>query len=64
MEDEIIDLLLDIAHKDNKCVIIISHSKDVKKKCDVIYHLVNGRLQTKRENWKLFSLFCFFPWFF
>ena len=50
MEDEIIDLLLDIAHKDNKCVIIISHSKDVKKKCDVIYHLVNGRLQTKREN--------------
>ena len=50
MEDEIIDLLLDIAHKDNKCVIIISHSKDVKEKCDVIYHLVNGRLQTKREN--------------
>ena len=38
MEDEIIDLLLDIAHKDNKCVIIISHSKDVKEKCDVIYH--------------------------
>ena len=50
MEDEIIDLLLDIAHKDNKCVIIISHSKDVKEKCDVIYHLVNGRVQTKREN--------------
>ena len=50
MEDEIIDLLLDIAHKDNKCVIIISHSKDVKEKCDVICHLVNGRLQTKREN--------------
>ena len=50
MEDEIIDLLLDIAHKDNKCVIIISHSKDVKEKCDVIYHLVNGKLQTKREN--------------
>ena len=50
MEDEIIDLLLDIAHKNNKFVIIISHSKDVKEKCDVIYHLVNGKLQTKREN--------------
>ena len=29
MEDEIINLLIDIAHKENKCVIIISHSKNV-----------------------------------
>lgn len=44
MEDEIIDLLLNIAHKENKCVIIITHSRDVKKKVDKLYHLVNGKL--------------------
>ncbi len=44
MEDEIIDLLLKIAHKENKCVIIISHSKNVKQRVDQLYHLVNGRL--------------------
>ena len=50
MEEEIINLLLDIAHKDNKCVIIISHSKEVKEKSDIVYHLINGKLQEKGEN--------------
>lgn len=45
MEEEIINLLLDLAHKENKCVIIISHSKVVKEKVDKIYHLVNGKLK-------------------
>ena len=49
MEDEIIDLLLKITHKENKCVIIISHSKDVKKRVDYLYHLVNGRLIESTE---------------
>lgn len=44
-EDEIIDLLLKIAHKENKCVIIISHSKDVRSKVDKLYHLVNGKIE-------------------
>lgn len=48
MEDEIIDLLVDIAHKENKCVIIISHSKDVKNKVDQVFHLVNGKLSNKK----------------
>ena len=45
MEEEIISLLYDIAHKDNKCVIIISHSKEVKEKSDVVYHLIDGKLK-------------------
>ena len=44
MEDEIIQLLLDVAHKEDKCVIIISHSKNVKSKVDKSYHLINGKL--------------------
>lgn len=45
MEEEIINLLIDIAHKENKCVIIISHSKNVKERVDKVYHLVNGKLK-------------------
>lgn len=48
MENEIIDLLLSIAHKEEKCVIIISHSKEVKKKVDILYHLVNGKLSSSK----------------
>lgn len=44
MEDEIMDLLVNIAHKEKKCVIIISHSKEVRKKADQSYHLVNGKI--------------------
>lgn len=45
MEEEIINLLVEIAHKKNKCVIIISHSKAVKEHVDVAYQLVNGKLK-------------------
>lgn len=48
MEDEIINLLIDIAHKENKCVIIISHSKNVQQKVDKVFHLVNGKIDTKK----------------
>lgn len=44
-EDEIIQLFLDIAHKEKKCVIIISHSKEVKKHVDVYYHLLHGQIE-------------------
>lgn len=44
MEEEIINFLLNVAHKENKCVIIISHSKFVKSKMDEVYHLVGGHL--------------------
>ncbi len=43
-EEEIIKLFLNVAHKENKCVIIISHSREVKKHVDVCYQLINGRV--------------------
>lgn len=44
-EDEILDILDDIAHKDNKCVIIISHSMHVKEVVDKVYHLNKGKIE-------------------
>jgi putative ABC transport system ATP-binding protein len=49
-EDDIIELLLKLAHEDNKCVIIVSHSARVQKKADVIYYLVNGKLSDQKED--------------
>lgn len=47
-EEDIINLLVKLAHEDNKCVIIISHSERVKNSSDVVYNLVNGHI--KEEN--------------
>lgn len=41
-EEDVISLFLEIAHKEKKCVIIISHSKEVKKHVDVCYQLSHG----------------------
>ena len=35
-EQEIINILSDLAHKENKCVIIVSHSPEVKKNVDEV----------------------------
>lgn len=44
-EEDILDLLISLATKDNKCVIIISHSNKVKEKVDIVYYLVNGKIK-------------------
>jgi len=44
-EEEILDLLNNLAHKENKCVIIISHSTRVKETADTVYYLVGGKLK-------------------
>lgn len=43
-EQDILKILVSLAHEKDKCVIIISHSTKVKQKVDEIYHLKNGRL--------------------
>lgn len=43
-EDDIIQLFLNIAHKEGKCVIIISHSNEVKKKVDKLFRLERGKI--------------------
>lgn len=40
----IIKLLMDIAHKENKCVIMITHSKSIAKQADEIYGMKDGVL--------------------
>ncbi len=44
-EKEIIEILKDLAHKENKCVIVVSHSDRVKKEVDILYYLENGKLK-------------------
>lgn len=44
-EQDIMEILIKLAHEENKCVIIVSHSNKVKKAADILYHLVGGKLQ-------------------
>ena len=43
-EDEIIEILKTSAHKHGKCVIVVTHSKELDKKSDVILVLKNKKL--------------------
>ena len=47
-EQEILDLMINLAHEMNKCVIIVTHSKEVTKIADKIYILQNGLLNEAR----------------
>lgn len=38
-QDEIMDIFLDFAHNENKCVILVSHTPEVAKMADVVYRL-------------------------
>lgn len=44
-EDDITNILLQLAHTMYKCVIIISHSTKIKEKVDVIYELAGGKIK-------------------
>ncbi|MDY3801762.1 MAG: hypothetical protein SOZ95_06990 [Bacilli bacterium] len=44
-EQEIINILSDLAHKENKCVIIVSHSPEVKKNVDEVIYLTNCKIK-------------------
>ena len=43
-EEKIIDIFRDVAHKDNKIVIIVTHSRQVAQKADKILTLRRGKL--------------------
>lgn len=47
--NEIINIFLELAHEKNKCVIIVTHSKEQAKKADVILNLTKGMV-TANEN--------------
>ena len=42
-EDEIMKIFNDLAHNDNKCVIIVTHSKNVTEKVDLVYELKKNK---------------------
>lgn len=46
-EDEILKIFKDLAHKENKCIIIVTHSKNVCDNVDIIYDL---KKETKKNN--------------
>ena len=43
--NSIINILKDCSHKMNKCVVIVTHSRDLAKQADVIFRLKRGELQ-------------------
>ncbi|MEI3508128.1 MAG: ABC transporter ATP-binding protein [Oscillospiraceae bacterium] len=45
-EEAILNIFTSLAHKDKKCVIIISHSNKVKEKVDIVNYLKKGKIET------------------
>ncbi len=39
-QDRIMDIFCELAHKQNKCVILVTHSPEVAKRADVVYELL------------------------
>ena len=48
-ESAIMDILTKLAHEENKCVIIVTHSKKVSSYADEIYGIADGRLVPVRS---------------
>ena len=49
---DIIDILRRAAHENNKCVIVVTHSKQLAKQADVVLTLKNKLLQKSKEDKK------------
>jgi len=49
-EDDILKIFTALAHKDNKCVIIVTHSKKVTSIADKVYNIKDGRITETRNN--------------
>ena len=48
-EDDILAILTKLAHEEDRCVIIVTHSKKVTGVADVVYRLHEGRLSAERR---------------
>lgn len=44
MEEKIIEIFRELAHKEDKIVIIVTHSKCVAEHADKVLHLMRGKL--------------------
>ena len=45
MEGEIVEILRSLAHKHNKCVVVVTHSKAIADQSDVTFNLKGGKFQ-------------------
>lgn len=45
IEQEIVDIFKRLAHEHNKCVIVVTHSKEIADQSDQIYYLYKGALK-------------------
>lgn len=45
--DIIIDLLLRLAHEENRCVIVVTHDLSVMERADIVYQLTDGLLKKR-----------------
>ena len=43
MESEIVGILKNLAHEHNKCIIVVTHSRDIAAQADVVYKLQKGQ---------------------
>jgi len=48
-EDEVLKILTSLAHDDGKCVIIVTHSKEVTAIADIILGIKEGRIETIKK---------------
>lgn len=55
-EDEILNIFRKLAHKENECVIIVTHSKNVCDKYDVVYDLKEVNEVVKQKTNKKSSI--------
>lgn len=51
-EDEILKIFSNLAHKENKCVIIVTHSKNVCDSVDIVYDLKKDKDKIKNKSKK------------
>lgn len=46
----IMQILEDSVHQMNKCAVIVTHSNEIAKRADVVFHLKRGALQMRKNN--------------
>lgn len=49
-ENDILRIFSELAHEENKCVIIVTHSKKVTSIADIVYGIQDGRLSVVKKN--------------
>ena len=45
LERDMIEIFADLAHRHDKCVIMVTHTKEIAEQSDIAYHLTKGTLE-------------------